>query len=131
MQFPGETTNANISKPTQINGGVTTNGLQPSLTDSTVATKIQDNGTVKLAELDASLLTRQFTRSPRSVPQDGSPELWSFSACTDHMVTVKWTVQNGWEAPELKPYGDLSISPAASCLHYATQCFEGMKAYRG
>lgn len=23
------------------------------------------------------------------------------------------------------------MSPIASCLHYATQCFEGMKIYRG
>jgi len=26
-------------------------------------------------------------------------------------------------------YGNLDMSPAASCLHYGLQCFEGMKAY--
>lgn len=51
--------------------------------------------------------------------------------CTDHMVTARWTVENGWDAPELKPYGPLSIMPSASVLHYATECFEGMKLYRG
>ncbi|KAK7421832.1 Alcohol acetyltransferase [Neonectria magnoliae] len=34
-------------------------------------------------------------------------------------------------APQLKPYGGMAISPAASCLHCATQCFKGMKVYRG
>ena len=37
----------------------------------------------------------------------------------------------GRHAPEIVPYGPLSIMPTASCLHYATQCFEGMKVYRG
>ncbi len=37
----------------------------------------------------------------------------------------------GWDAPRLVPYGPLSIMPTASVLHYATECFEGMKLYRG
>ena len=36
-----------------------------------------------------------------------------------------------WHAPEITPYGPLTMMPIASCLHYATQCFEGMKVYRG
>ena len=28
------------------------------------------------------------------------------------------------------PYGDLSLSPAAMCLHYGQEIFEGLKAYR-
>ena len=51
--------------------------------------------------------------------------------CTDHMITAQWTLANGWSAPELKPYGPLSIMPTASVLHYATECFEGLKLYRG
>ena len=47
------------------------------------------------------------------------------------MVTVSWTSTNGWAAPELRPYGPLSLMPTASVLHYATECFEGMKFYRG
>lgn len=47
------------------------------------------------------------------------------------MVTARWTVESGWEAPELKPYGAFSIMPTASVLHYATECFEGLKLYRG
>jgi branched-chain amino acid aminotransferase len=47
------------------------------------------------------------------------------------MLTVRWTEKDGWDAPEIRPYGPLSIMPTASVLHYATECFEGMKAYRG
>jgi branched-chain amino acid aminotransferase len=47
------------------------------------------------------------------------------------MITCQWTAQHGWAPPELQPFGPLSIMPSASCLHYATQCFEGLKLYRG
>ncbi|KAF2971831.1 hypothetical protein GQX73_g1739 [Xylaria multiplex] len=84
-----------------------------------------------LQSLDAS--KTRFTRSEilRPVPEPGSAELWAQNASSDHMVTVRWTDTGGWEAPELKPFGDFTISPLASALHYATQCFEGMKVYRG
>ncbi|BCR87562.1 branched-chain amino acid aminotransferase, cytosolic [Aspergillus chevalieri] len=83
------------------------------------------------AALDAS--TINFTRSTtlRPVPEIGSPEEKSHSYCTDHMLTVRWTVETGWQTPEIRPFENLSIPPTASCLHYATECFEGMKAYRG
>jgi branched-chain amino acid aminotransferase len=47
------------------------------------------------------------------------------------MITAVWHEETGWGAPELKPYGPFSIMPTASVLHYATECFEGMKVYRG
>jgi hypothetical protein len=37
---------------------------------------------------------------------------------SDHMLTVEWTKEGGWAAPKIIPYQNLSISPAASCLHY-------------
>ena len=84
-----------------------------------------------IQELNASKLIITYTTTPRPVPEPNSEEVWSVKACTDHMVTVKWTEDAGWHAPEIKPYGPLTIMPTASCLHYATQCFEGMKVYRG
>ncbi|KAI0443743.1 branched-chain-amino-acid aminotransferase [Xylaria telfairii] len=82
-------------------------------------------------ELDASKLTYTFTQNPREVPALGVTEINGSTICTDHMITVKWSAKNGWAAPELKPYGPLSLMPTASVLHYATECFEGLKAYRG
>lgn len=49
---------------------------------------------------------------------------------TDHMVSIDWTVEQGWYDPQVKPYGPLLLDPAASVLHYAQEIFEGMKAYR-
>lgn len=34
-----------------------------------------------------------------------------------------------WKNPRIQPYGPISLSPAAMCLHYAQEIFEGMKAY--
>lgn len=84
-----------------------------------------------LAELDGSKFNITRSTNLRDVPLPGSPEELSHSHCTDHMVTVRWTANKGWETPEVKPYQNLSIPPTASVLHYATECFEGMKVYRG
>ncbi|OJJ81242.1 branched-chain amino acid aminotransferase, cytosolic [Aspergillus glaucus CBS 516.65] len=81
--------------------------------------------------LDASTINFTPSTHLRPVPAIGSPEEKSHSYCTDHMVTVRWTVESGWQTPEIRPFENLSIPPTASCLHYATECFEGMKAYRG
>ncbi|KAJ0380280.1 hypothetical protein COL26b_001394 [Colletotrichum chrysophilum] len=47
------------------------------------------------------------------------------------MITVQWKASTGWDTPELKPFGPLSLLPTASVLHYSTECFEGLKVYRG
>lgn len=43
------------------------------------------------------------------------------------MIVASYDPVHGWSAPEIKPYGPLSIDPASSCLQYATNVFEGMK----
>ncbi|MES2258170.1 MAG: branched-chain amino acid aminotransferase [Pseudomonadota bacterium] len=48
---------------------------------------------------------------------------------TDHMAVINYS--NGtWQDGEVKPYGPLSLDPAASVLHYGQAIFEGFKAYR-
>lgn len=49
---------------------------------------------------------------------------------TDHMLVCNWTERVGWDAPRIVPYSHLSIPPSASVLHYAIECFEGLKAYK-
>ena len=46
------------------------------------------------------------------------------------MLECDWTRSEGWSSLKLG-HAKLELSPAASCLHYALQCFEGLKAYRG
>ncbi|UJO24142.1 Branched-chain-amino-acid aminotransferase, mitochondrial [Fulvia fulva] len=87
--------------------------------------------TTEHAALDTSKMTYTYTKNPRTVPAPDSDETKAQKTCTDHMVSARWTIENGWDAPELKPYGPLAIMPSASVLHYATECFEGLKLYRG
>jgi branched-chain amino acid aminotransferase len=49
---------------------------------------------------------------------------------TDHMVDICWSARGGWHRPRVQPYGPISLSPAASVLHYGQEIFEGIKAYR-
>eukprot|EP00542_Grammatophora_oceanica_P022296 CAMPEP_0194042572 /NCGR_PEP_ID=MMETSP0009_2-20130614/14332_1 /TAXON_ID=210454 /ORGANISM="Grammatophora oceanica, Strain CCMP 410" /LENGTH=395 /DNA_ID=CAMNT_0038686465 /DNA_START=216 /DNA_END=1400 /DNA_ORIENTATION=+ len=56
-------------------------------------------------------------------------ELTFGTTFSDHMLTIEF--ENGaWHAPKIVPYQNLSLSPAATSLHYGLQCFEGMKAYK-
>ncbi|EXJ82025.1 branched-chain amino acid aminotransferase [Capronia coronata CBS 617.96] len=97
----------------------------------TILSETVSNSSPAVADLDASKLIFTPNLNPKSVPAPNSPEVWSQNYTTDHMLTARWTEQSGWEAPEIRPYGPLSIMPTASVLHYATECFEGLKAYRG
>lgn len=49
---------------------------------------------------------------------------------TDHMVSITWTLADGWHDAQVVPYGPILLDPAASVLHYAQEIFEGLKAYR-
>lgn len=84
-----------------------------------------------ISRLDASLLSTRLTTDPRPYPAPNSPEVRLLDYQTDHMILVSWTSRTGWSSPSLQPYGPLPISPAASALHYATECFEGLKLFRG
>jgi branched-chain amino acid aminotransferase len=48
---------------------------------------------------------------------------------SDHMFVADFA--NGqWQDYRIVPYGNISISPANTTLHYASTIFEGLKAYR-
>ena len=49
---------------------------------------------------------------------------------TDHMVTIRYSVEQGWHDAVVGARGPILLDPAASVLHYAQEIFEGMKAYR-
>ena len=40
---------------------------------------------------------------------------------SDHMLMIEWTKEHQWHSPKVVPYGNLSISPAATCLNYGMQ----------
>lgn len=102
-----------------------------NLTAAAIHQKETANPPPVVAPLDASALTYTYTTSPRAVPSEAVANSGTETICTDHMVLASWSVSKGWATPELKPYGPLSLMPTASVLHYATECFEGLKAFRG
>ncbi|WP_347372920.1 branched-chain amino acid aminotransferase [Aequorivita sp. Q41] len=51
------------------------------------------------------------------------------STFSDHMFECDYK-DGGWQKPTIKPYGPLTISPAAKVFHYGQAVFEGMKAYK-
>ncbi|KAG6818934.1 hypothetical protein H0H93_016983 [Arthromyces matolae] len=79
------------------------------------------------APLDASKLIVNLATELKELPED--PHFGVFKS--DHMLVASYDPVNGWSAPEIKPYGPVSLDPAASCFHYCPNVFEGMKAYRG
>ena len=40
---------------------------------------------------------------------------------TDHMLEINWDAENGWHDPQIVEFGNLSLSPAATCLHYGVE----------
>ncbi|KAF3922161.1 hypothetical protein ABW21_db0202862 [Orbilia brochopaga] len=102
-----------------------------SLTNASIKRDLANGISSTKPHLDASKLTYEWNTKPKTVPALDDPVRRLQNSTTDHMITVKWTEANGWETPQLKPYGPFMLEPTASCLHYATEAFEGMKAYRG
>ncbi|MDE6103603.1 MAG: branched-chain amino acid aminotransferase [Oscillospiraceae bacterium] len=49
---------------------------------------------------------------------------------TDHMFIMNYDTGEGWHDARIVPYENISLSPAAMCLHYGQEIFEGLKAYR-
>ena len=49
---------------------------------------------------------------------------------TDHMAVVDWSSDEGWHDARIVPFGYLTLHPASTCLHYGSEIFEGLKAYR-
>ncbi len=49
---------------------------------------------------------------------------------TDYMLVMPYDKGQGWHDPEIRPYGNIELSPASMCLHYGQTVFEGLKAYR-
>jgi branched-chain amino acid aminotransferase len=73
-------------------------------------------------------LTIEKTTKPK--PRPAADHAFEFGKImTDHMLEIDWTSENGWGKPRITPYHNFEMDPANSTLHYALECFEGMKAY--
>ncbi|KAI1616937.1 branched-chain amino acid aminotransferase [Exophiala viscosa] len=89
---------------------------------------IDDDLHSKLPGIDPSRLEVTDTITPKSLV--ANQELVFGRTFTDHMLSIEWTASQGWLAPRITPYQNLSLDPATCVFHYAFECFEGMKAYK-
>ena len=71
----------------------------------------------------------ELTKSPKQKPTDET-RLGFGQIFTDHMFLMNYDEGQGWHDPRIVPYGPIPLDPAAMCLHYGQEVFEGMKAYR-
>ena len=49
---------------------------------------------------------------------------------TDNMFIMDYSKEKGWYNARIVPFENLSIHPASTVLHYGSEIFEGLKAYR-
>ncbi|KAJ7557665.1 hypothetical protein O6H91_04G004900 [Diphasiastrum complanatum] len=76
-------------------------------------------------------LVLQRSKTLKVKPKPDAQTLKFGAVCTDHMLQITWTEAHGWKAPAINPLGPLTLHPCSQVLHYAIECFEGMKAFRG
>lgn len=71
----------------------------------------------------------ELTQNPKAKPTDET-KLGFGKIFTDHMFIMNYDKGEGWHNPRIVPYGPFELSPAAMCLHYGQEVFEGLKAYK-
>ena len=49
---------------------------------------------------------------------------------TDHMFMMDFSREEGWHDARIIPFANISLHPASTVLHYGSEIFEGLKAYR-
>lgn len=69
------------------------------------------------------------TTAPKAKPVDES-KLGFGKIFTDHMFIMDYSAEEGWHDARIVPFDYLPIHPASTVLHYGTEIFEGLKAYR-
>jgi branched-chain amino acid aminotransferase len=75
-------------------------------------------------------LTIRTQRTSASRLQQLDPEHIEFGKIfSDHMFVADYR-DGEWQDARLLPFGEMSVSPANSALHYGQAIFEGMKAYK-
>ena len=68
------------------------------------------------------------TACPKEKPDSAS--LGFGKIFTDHMFMMDYAAGKGWYNARIVPFGNISLHPASTVLHYGSEIFEGMKAYR-
>ncbi len=68
------------------------------------------------------------TANPKEKPD--SSTLGFGKLFTDHMFMMDYSKEKGWYDARIVPFANISLHPASTVLHYGSEIFEGLKAYR-
>lgn len=72
----------------------------------------------------------KITKTTHPKPKPDESRLGFGKYYTDHMLLIDYTAGIGWHDARIVPFANLELHPAAVVLHYGTEIFEGLKAYR-
>lgn len=70
----------------------------------------------------------RLTKTPKI--KTAHPPVGFGKSFTDHMFLMDYTKESGWHNARIQPFGPIPVHPAATVLHYGSEVFEGLKAYR-
>lgn len=80
--------------------------------------------------MDVSTFETMVTKTEQSrIDQLDQNNIQFGKLYSDHML-VAYYEDGAWKQPQIMPYGNLSLSPATSFIHYGQAIFEGVKAYK-
>ena len=69
-----------------------------------------------------------LTATPKEKPAADTLGFGKFF--TDHMFMMDYAEGKGWHNARIVPFGYIPLHPASTVLHYGSEIFEGLKAYR-
>lgn len=72
----------------------------------------------------------KITKAPVLKEKPDSSTLGFGRIFTDHMFMMDYSREEGWHDARIVPFGNISLHPASTVLHYGSEIFEGLKAYR-
>ncbi|XP_053208793.1 branched-chain-amino-acid aminotransferase-like [Panonychus citri] len=88
--------------------------------------------TVNSSTFKADNLRVTLCSPEKRKPKPDDPNTHKFGTLfTDHLLSIRWTLEKGWDDPEIIPFQNFSLHPATKTLHYSQNLFEGLKCYRG
>ena len=68
------------------------------------------------------------TTCPKEKPEASTLGFGKFFS--DHMFMMDYSHEKGWYNARIVPFANISLHPASTVLHYGSEIFEGLKAYR-
>ncbi len=72
----------------------------------------------------------KFVKSETLKEKPDSSTLGFGKIFTDYMFMMDYSREQGWHDARIVPFANIPLHPASTVLHYGSEIFEGLKAYR-